>query len=229
MLFNIYQCNRGIGESLTESLFDLDCSKSCYEGSHLKMMVTTTIGLSIFIYLGVYYRSEWERRQTMLNIRTKPIYLAIMSFIQLLMIIISKSLKNEHSMANGIVNSALLIVLIVATVLIKPYNYTKVYIMQLTSLALSFWAIFTAAIIGENFDFTVWIATEFGGLLLILLIGMIIINKYPKLLYSDEVNKIPQLFLFQFNFVEQKYIIGNESMKQINQRKSFSSFEEMLS
>lgn len=219
MLFNIYGCNQGIGDDLTESFLDLDCASFCYKDAHLTIVIFTTISLTFFIPLAVFYRPEWERRQKMLNLSTKSSYLSIMSFIQILIIIITKTLKKENEMVTGIIISSFLVCLIITTAVIKPYNYIRMHIMQLTSLALSLWGILTATVIGTILSFTIWLLVEFVGSMLILIIGIIVLSRYSNLLYANEINIVPHLFLFQFGINEKKYIINDSSSNSLEEER----------
>ncbi|OMJ69646.1 hypothetical protein SteCoe_32578 [Stentor coeruleus] len=227
MLFNIFNCNQGIGNNLTESFLDLDCTCFCYKNAHLTVMVLTTISLTFFIPLAVFYRPEWERRQKMLNLRTKPSYLSIMSVIQILIIIIAKTLRVENEMIAGIIISCLLACLLIAATVIKPFNYMRMYIMQLTSLTFSLWGILTATAIGIALSLTTWILIEFVGSMLILIFGIIALSRYKNLLYSNEKNIVPDLFIFQFSFGKKKYVI-NDSYNNSLEEERFNNIDSVL-
>ncbi|OMJ70013.1 hypothetical protein SteCoe_32123 [Stentor coeruleus] len=227
MLFNIYGCNQGIGDDLTESFLDSDCTCFCYKNAHLTVMTFTTISLTFFIPLAVFYRPEWEKRQKMLNLNTKPSYLSVTSIVQILIIIIAKNLKSENEMVAGIIISCLLACLLIATSVIKPFNYMRMHIMQLTSLVFSLWGILTATAIGIILSFTTWLLVEFIGSILILIFGLIALSRYRNLLYSNEINIVPKLFIFQFSFGKKKYVINDDSPSNSLEEERFNNIDSV--
>jgi hypothetical protein len=198
MLMNIYICTEGISDNLTDSFLHQDCSTFCYTGVHLKYVIASTIVIFVYLPIAIFCRPLWEIKQTFLNVKTKPIYLSILSIFQVVFVILNKTLKIYDQTIHGIVLILLLILLLVITIIMNPYNYRRATISQYTSLILSIWAILTSTIFRNYSIIVAWAIVEFTGILLLLIIGMIFMKKSTPLLYSEKGIKISTLFLFQF-------------------------------
>lgn len=79
MLMNIYICINSIGEKITDSYLEYDCTTMCYKYNHISMIILTTIVLFFSLSLSVHFRSLWENEQESLNVKTKTSYLLILS------------------------------------------------------------------------------------------------------------------------------------------------------
>ncbi|OMJ84245.1 hypothetical protein SteCoe_14666 [Stentor coeruleus] len=199
MLMSIYLCIDGISDKLQDSFMMQDCTSFCYKGKHLYFVIFTTILLCVFIVISTLSRSYWEKSSTLLNLRTSPIYLSALSLLQILLVILNKSLKTYDQMYHGITCSIIIFLFLIATIVYKPYNYERAFISQITSLIGSIWGISTSTFFLYYSNINNWFITEIIGLLGILVAGAYFFNRSPKLLKMESGVSISDLFLFQFS------------------------------
>lgn len=206
MLLNVFMCRFSISDSLTDSFLDQDCTTFCYRKTHKTYAICASIAIALYLPAAIYTRPLWEQTQYSLNIKTKPLYLIVLSMVQVVLVILNKTLKHYDQEIHGYVSSLIVFGFFMYTVLRNPYNYKRVKIMQATSLLMSFWGIITSSIFRNRVSLEVWIITEFIGFIVILIAGALIIVRYPNMLFSRKGRDISTLFLFQFCKNYEKYI-----------------------
>ena len=198
LLINICLCEEAIGENLDESFLDNDCSQFCYTGKHKVYLVAGIIAAVGFLTVGVFLRPYWESIQFCLNLRTKTWYLSVLSVFQTLCILCRKSLKTYDEATPGFIISCLIVILILITALKKPFNYSRVAIYQLTSLAMALWSLLVSSVFVYLSGNSIMVPVLVVGLFVILGFGLLISTKYQKLFISQTYNPIPGLIRFQF-------------------------------
>ena len=219
MLLNIFLCNKAIGSSLTDSYLDADCAEFCYTGTHRAYAVISAIAISFYLPLAIYCRSIWESTQPSLNLATSPTYLSLLSIFQVTIVILNKTLKIANQVVHGYAVSAIIVGFIVITMKMKPYNYYRNHVLQISSLALALCAILCATVFRDLNMVIPWIVTELIGFLVIIVVGVLVMRRYPSLLYSRKGTSISTLFIFQFCKNYHKYIRDPDSF-QLSQRES---------
>jgi hypothetical protein len=197
-LMNIYLCGQGIGDSLTDSFMDYDCTLSCYTGKHLIFAVVGGIFILSYLITAIYLRPVWEYLQTSLHISTKSSYLSILSLFQVTSVILSKVLSYYSETIQAGALCGLIFAMIIYTVFSTPYNLKSAKIEQIVSLSLAFWGIFTATIFNNTQSLQIWWIVEILGFAFISAIGGLIIFRYPNLISDGKGMRIEILFLFQF-------------------------------
>ena len=213
MMMNIFLCNNAIGTGLTDSYLDADCTVFCYTGKHKLLAVISGISILLYISSVVYCRIIWESTQISLHLSTKTIYLCLLSVFQVVVVILNKTLKEYSQIAHGCTVSALLTCFIVLTLVMKPYNYPRSNVMQITSLVSALWGIITSTVFREIGTITIWVLTEFIGLIVIVIVGASIMMRHPAMLYAKKGKDISTLFLFQFCKDYEKYIRDHKSLE----------------
>jgi hypothetical protein len=77
MLLNIFLCEKGIGDSLTETFLDQNSTTSFYQGKHKVFAAIAGVEAIIFVLIAIYCRPLWEHTQTSLQIKSKSSYLGV--------------------------------------------------------------------------------------------------------------------------------------------------------
>jgi Receptor family ligand binding region len=198
LVMHIYLCEQAIGEDLQDSFLQRDCTTFCYQGNHKIYVIISSILTTFYLLSTIFCRPLWEKTQFSLNITTKAEYLSILSVFQVMFVILNKTLKPYDQSIHGYVLSFLILLLLGITIYIEPYNYKRVNIIQCTSLFLSCWGILSAAVFRNNFSLQAWIGVEFIGFIFIFTVGIIVMAKFPALLYSNKGKDVSILFIFQF-------------------------------
>ena len=197
ILMNIFLCPQSIGNELTDSFLLDDCTIFCYSGKHIWYTIAVFLCISSYIPTAIYYRNLWELTQPSLHIRTKPLYLSIMSIFQIILVILNKTLKTYDQFIHGIAMSVIIAVFIAITIYMQPYNYKRVTVFQVTALSMAFYGVFTATVFIELNMLLAWILTEFIGFIIILIAGLIVSKRFPELLHSRRGISISYLFKMQ--------------------------------
>ncbi|OMJ74699.1 hypothetical protein SteCoe_26308 [Stentor coeruleus] len=229
MLMNIYICINSIGDNLTDTYLKQDCKTICYKDNHKTMLVLSTIVLLLFIPLAVYYRSLWENEQETLHIKTKTSYFLLLSLSQVILAVLNKTLKIYNQNIHGIVCCCIIIAMIIITILLKPYNYMRATISQCISLVTSLCAILTATIFRNFSNINIWIFVEVFSIIIVLIIGVLIMKRFPQLLISEKGVDISTLFLFQFCKNYKRYIKDPKSLKVSNNDEKYKMIESSKS
>ena len=198
LLMNILTCEEGIGEDLEESFLERDCSQFCYKGRHKEFFIAGIIASAGFLSIGCFLRPYWEINQYTLNLSTRSWYLSVLSVVQFLCVVCKNTLKAYSEAASGFIISAIIALLLIITAIKKPYNYSRVVVYQIISLAMALWALLLSSIYVLTSGIFILIPILFIGLLVIFIFGFFISLKHPKLFISKETISIPGLIRFQF-------------------------------
>ena len=137
MLMNVFLCEKGIGNSLTDSFLNQDCTSFCYKGNHLTNAILTGLCLLIYLPTAIYFRPYWEISHDFLHLSTKSYYLSVLSVFQVIIVILGKTLKPYNQGIHGCIVCLIILSLICFTIYSKPYNYKRAYVMQCISLTLA--------------------------------------------------------------------------------------------
>lgn len=198
MLLQVYVCKQGIGDDLRSSFLENDCYKFCYQGWHLIACVLSGICILVHITTVIYLRPLVEYMQSSLHLCTKSSYLSILSVFQVTVVILSKILKiySSYAQAGGLCGAIL--ILIVITACMQPYNTKRTYFFQLISLAMAFWGLLTFIIFKHTGNARAWCAVEIFGFFAIGFGGYVYIAREPNMIYLKRGYSIERLFKFQF-------------------------------
>ncbi|OMJ86675.1 hypothetical protein SteCoe_11759 [Stentor coeruleus] len=228
MFLEVYLCNEGIGNNLSDSFVSRDCTTFCYEGLHLKISIGVCIILGIYVGLIVYLRTMWEKIQTSLNLATKQIYTGLFSIIQVIIVLLEVNLRVFEVRYAGISVSCCIFVLFMITLKIQPFNYDRLNRIWLVLLGIALWHSVVSIIFLEKKNFSAWLLCEYLGVVVIILVGGYFIKKAPFLLKNKSSLNIARLLLFQFGKVDQKYALeSNVSRVDFTQRNSIYTLREL--
>ena len=211
ILMNIYSCRESIGNELESSYLVNDCTTFCYKGNHMKWAIGSGCLLVSILTLITYFRPHYETLQVSLHIRTKPVYIHITSIFQVLLIVINKCLKEINQSTAGFIQAGIILAFLVLTVYMKPYNYSKAAISQITSLTMAAYAVLISAIFIRTSNLIVWIIVEFIGLFLIITFGFIVVKNKASMLHEEKA-PITIEDLFKFQLFGKNKILYNLSM-----------------
>ena len=198
MHLSIFLCTEGIDPTLSKSFLQDDCFTFCYKSSHL-IAASISISLStLYIFFTIFSRPYWELTMPDLNLKTSPKYLIYLTCFQFFTVLLSKSLKIYDQSVHGYVLSSLIFLFIIITYKTKPYNYNRVNLIQISSLTLGFWVILTASTFQYSLNLYIYTIIMLSGMIFIIISTLVLLKKYPELIYSDPSLNIAELFLFQF-------------------------------
>ncbi|OMJ86676.1 hypothetical protein SteCoe_11760 [Stentor coeruleus] len=224
ILLQLFICKESIGNNLTDSFLNNDCTKFCYETYHLKMAIGTAITIIFFIISITLYRIMWEKSQISLNLETNSLYLSFLSFIQVSVVVIKINLEIYSEIYAGISVCVCILVLLLIGLKINAFNYNRLNKIWNMLLMISLCHCIISTLFLKINSFLFWTVCECLSIGSVLLIGSFYIKKAPCLLKSEKNVKISKLFLFQFGKVEQKYAFEDSEIRMNSYSIRNSSF-----
>ena len=111
-----------------------DCYTKCWEGEHKKYIIMSSIAIVCYEPIAAYSRPLWQQSRTGLNLKIKPFFLLLKTCCQILLIAIGKSLQSTSPIAHGIVYTILISVFTVLIYILKPFNYNRCNLWELSSM-----------------------------------------------------------------------------------------------
>jgi hypothetical protein len=219
MMLNIFSCYRAVGSDLEDSYLHQDCRKHCYTGYHKKYAIVSSIVVYFFIFFGVYLRPLYQEMSTTLNLRTKVSFIVTQSILQVLLVILNKTLKIENQITHGIIMTLILLLYLFLTCILKPYNFRRPFIAHCGFISASVWAVAISTIFHDQGSLNIWAAVEFSGLGCILIVTFFLFKRSPEVLYSEKGRDISGLFIFQFCKDYERYVSDVRSIDFIKSGK----------
>lgn len=197
MLLNIFLCNEAKGPDLTDSYLDKDCNMFCYTGTHIYYVVIGSFCLFFYLCTAIHCRSYWEHAQPCLHFNTKPSYLSILSIFQIAIALVSKIFKSYSQTILGVLLSAIILILILSNLLLKPYNDVKASVMNLLSLVLAFWSMVLSTIFINIPYNEIWAILNLAGVAAFICIAGFILSKMQSMVARSQ--GITYQYCFFFN------------------------------
>jgi hypothetical protein len=128
----------------------------------------------------------WQRAKTGLHVLARPLFLCVKTCIQILLIAVGKSLSGPYPLAHGIVFSFVMVVFIVATYKIQPFNYGRYSLWEVASLIAVFYISMLSVLskISDPTHIGWFIALAVGWMGIALVAYIVTRKRHPNLLIS---------------------------------------------
>jgi hypothetical protein len=97
ILLDVFLCTESIGDDYTDSFMNRDCHVWCWEGEHVTFAAVAAICLLVYSPFAIYARPWWQYYQHSLSIIASPRFLMLKSVVQMLLIVLSRTLKIHSS------------------------------------------------------------------------------------------------------------------------------------
>ncbi|OMJ92512.1 hypothetical protein SteCoe_4754 [Stentor coeruleus] len=200
ILLFIFDCHEGTGESLTESFLTKDCSTYCWKDHHLTYSILSIFTLLIFLPLSIFLRPVWQELVAEMNIKTNSIFHITKGILQVLLVILNRTVKKVHQSAHGVIIVLLLIVYSLFLNRYKPFNYPRLNMWKQLSIAAACWSLLIASGYWLTFVYSyMWLCLFAFGWIIIGGIGIFLQKrKFPSLLFSQKSLDISALVKFTF-------------------------------
>ncbi|CAG9331440.1 unnamed protein product [Blepharisma stoltei] len=205
ILLEIFLCDHSIGNHFTDSYLNKDCYQFCWKGDHIIYVVLSAFSLFFYEPLAVFCRPLWQELQSNLHVKSMPLYLMVKTVIQVMLVVMNKTLKRSSDIAHGFVFTVLILMYAGFVWRFKAFNYARFNWWQQLSLIGVAWVSFLSTINflagGTTFP---WISLILGGWVIVVLIGLAVQKKkYPSLLFRKKGKDTSTLFKFAFTFGRQ--------------------------
>ena len=211
MSLNIFLCREGISDALEDSYAEFDCKTFCYKDKHKDFAIISFVSIIWYLITAIILRPYWENKSLDLNIRTKPLYLGVLSVFQVIIALFHTFFKFSNNNLLGYVNSIFIGLFIVFTVFFKPFNYERARVFQLIVLSMCFCDTLLGCII-YNYDEIKWKLLQVCGMGVIFIVGMIYSGKFPKKFISEISFPISNLILFQFSKNSKRFLRTSKNL-----------------
>mmetsp|Transcript_24315 Transcript_24315/g.24052 ORF Transcript_24315/g.24052 Transcript_24315/m.24052 type:complete len:131 (+) Transcript_24315:46-438(+) len=107
---------------------------NCWGSEHSPYIIISVIAMICYEPLAAFSRPLWQQAKTGMNIMITPFFLLFKTCAQILLIAIGKSLQGTSVIAHGVVFSTLFIAFTIVTYKMKPFNYGRCNLWEITSL-----------------------------------------------------------------------------------------------
>lgn len=107
---------------------------NCWTDTHMNYIVLSLFAILCYLPIAVFSRPLWQQAKTGLNIMAKPMFLLMKTCVQVLLTVVGKSLQGAMPTAHGLVFAILMAGFIYGTWKLKPFNYGKFNVWEITSL-----------------------------------------------------------------------------------------------
>ncbi|CAG9331452.1 unnamed protein product [Blepharisma stoltei] len=216
ILLEVFVCDHSIGNNFTDSYLTKDCYQFCWQGDHIIYVIFSSFALACYEPFAVFCRPLWQEFQNNLHVKAVPMYLMVKTVIQVILIVLNKTLKRASDVAHGFAFTFAILIYIGIIWKFKAYNYGRFNWWQQLSLIGVAWVdilcIMNFLIGSSNFP---WAAIILGGWVLIICIGLIVQRKkYPSLLYRKKGKDTSILFKFAFTFGRNSKILRSKIVPQ---------------
>jgi ABC-type branched-subunit amino acid transport system substrate-binding protein len=213
VLFDVFYCieAHGVDESsldYSDSFMFRDCYEDCWTGSHLGFAIAAGIALVIYHPVTVVTRPLWQLYETDLHILTRPTFYLQKSLVDVIIVVIRRTLRKYHQTAHAIVYLVVLGIHLGYSLVRSPYNYVKTNLWQCIALFACMWISLLSTIQMQYSTLTGSVADEallagLGSLLrkLYLVLGLTVqVCCIKGLIVTTKHPKLGSMFKFAFTF-----------------------------
>ena len=197
----IFDCENSIGSKLNDSYMAIDCNTFCWENKHLTYAILTGLALACYIPISIFLRPLWQELEPDVNIRTNSIASIGKALIQLVIVVLHRTVKKTHE---ALLGGCFLMLIGIFTVIIykfKPFNYQRANMWKLISNIACCWVFLLSSLYWYlkvvPYLWTCLIVIGWTGFAIF---GQIYQKKhYPSLLISEKSLDISDLVKFTFS------------------------------
>ena len=200
-LMSILKCDKAIGDRYYESYLNYDCGLFCWKDEHIAYSVLACFQLVAYIPIAILYRTVWQEDNDSINVKTHSLYLIIKNISVVVLVIVSKILKDDYQLLYNIIYIVITLALLVQIIIIKhPFNYDRANLWCKVFLVCVIWNSFICLIENLALDLTyALVVLQMGGWTGIFVVGFRVQKKLPEnLLVSMKGRSVVDLFRFAF-------------------------------
>ncbi|CAG9332922.1 unnamed protein product [Blepharisma stoltei] len=199
---DIFLCDQSIGDNFTDSFLAADCYYFCWKDEHLFYAIFSVIALIAYEPLAVFGRPLWQELQPILHVKAVPLFLMVKTMIQIILIVMNKTVKRAQNLLHGALFIFVMIIYIAFLYKFKPFNYQRYSWWQtLVSVGVVWLALISVIEQSSGVNPIFLLSVLCFGFLIIGLLGVYVQRKkYPSLLFRKKGQDTSNLFKFAFTF-----------------------------
>lgn len=153
-----------------------------------------------YLPIAIFARPLWQELDDEISIHAYPFYLMVKSAVQVLLVVLEKTLKRNYAIYHAWCFMAVMCGMLMFEAKFPPYNYGRLGMWECLSLVAVIW-ISSHALLRMHLDTEPdfpWLASIAAGWIVILIIGIIIQKyKFPPRRVAD-VQFVNTIFRFAF-------------------------------
>ncbi|CAG9326563.1 unnamed protein product [Blepharisma stoltei] len=163
-----------------------DCYMNCWGSEHSPYIIISVIAMMCYEPLAAFSRPLWQQAKTGMNIMITPFFLLFKTCAQILLIAIGKSLQGTSVIAHGVVFSILFIAFTIVTYKMKPFNYGRCNLWEMTSLiAVCYISVLATLANAGDSKHIAWFVTLAAGWAIMVIVAVFIQKRhFPNYLTS---------------------------------------------
>ncbi|CAG9331428.1 unnamed protein product [Blepharisma stoltei] len=202
ILLEIFVCDHSIGNNFADSYLSIDCYQFCWQGDHITYATLSTLSLVFYEPFAVFCRPLWQEFQSNLHVKSIPLYLMIKTVIQVMLIVLNKTLKRSSDIAHGFIFTFIILFYLAFVWRFKAYNYGRFnWWLKLSLIGVSWVSCLSTIIFLVEESSFPWVSLIIAGWAILILIGFAVQKKkYPSLLFRKKGKDTSTLFKFAFTF-----------------------------
>jgi hypothetical protein len=203
ILLDVFVCDEAYASDgspeLTDSFLSRDCHANCWTDEHIYYVWFAIVGLIMYVPLAVYARPLWQDYKVALHIKILPLMLMLKTVVQMMFIILNKTIFRSNILAHGVLYLIFLLGYILFNVKVVTFNYKRVWFWHLLSLFGVCWIAVLATMDTMIEDHDAFVYLLFAGWGVIMLFGLFFQRKrYPSMLFRPKPKDSHIVFSFGF-------------------------------
>ena len=198
LLLDIINCPNSIGDSIYSSFIERDCTQLCYQGKHKTYFILGIICIFVYSAASIFLRPHWENTLSDSNLRTNTAYCSILTCVQVLLVVIKKSVKYILPGFEGFLIFGVLFIFYLLSIFMQSHNLKRVSVYQKTVIAMGSWSILLSNLYVAMGVFG-FVVLCYVGLLVILLVGGFYSLRYESGFKVNRGVSVSNLIRFQFS------------------------------
>jgi len=107
---------------------------NCWTDRHYPYIIMASVALAVYEPVAVFSRPLWQQAKTGLNLMAKPLFLLFKTCVQVLLVAVGKSLIGLSFISHGIVFTILMFIFAYITLRLRPFNYHRCNLWEVSSL-----------------------------------------------------------------------------------------------
>ena len=211
----IFDCDKSIGNDLTDSYMNKDCYTFCWKGSHLTYVILASLALSVYIPICVFLRPLWQELEPDVNIHTSTVTYIGKATCQIAIVVLNRTVKKSHESLLGLSMIGVYFLFTIILLKFKPFNYARANMWKLISHIAICWILLWASVYWYSrvmpYLWTTIIVIGWAGLAVF---GILYQKRhYPSLLISEKQLDISALVKFTFS---KSVKLGDHTIKRMS-------------
>lgn len=238
ILLNVFECEQAVGDpsnlDYLDSILTKDCYAKCWHSTHIMYVCLSLISFLIYQPFAVMTLPLWSILEENVNIRPQPQFLMVRVILELILVVIYKTLRKVNEVLHAVVFLILISVYIIYLIIYPPFNYARASCWKILSMLCVLWLSLVAVLNDQLCIYCVLSPS------IVLILGWVIIigcgvlfikRKLPALLFNEtkDIRK-----LMDFGMRRRSQVLASEIAHKLNiviaqrlERKNLEKFDEL--